>query len=216
MNTRDGEDPQIVLPVALANLKEMERYLYAFRRVVLEGEITASKVDRLGLAMLRMEYVKCAPITILANSCGGSVDATYRLVDIINGLHSPVDIVLIGKNASMTIDLTLACRKRSMLPHATMLLHWVRHGREWIGDNPANLVREIEIFHQQVKSLRKKRMRLYMERTGLTKKEVRKLFRHGEVHRESLTAEQALGYGLIDEILTDFKFFPAPRGVSES
>jgi|GEM_PF-1322373 len=211
MNKKDTEDSEKELSVSLEKLKEIKGYLGDWRRVILEGEITSTKAEQLGLSMIRMDYTECAPITILANCAGGNVDAAYRLIDTINGLHSPVDIVLIGKNASVTIDLMLSCRHRSMLPHANILMHWVRHCREWIGDTPKRLKKDIELFHEGVERLRKKRLKLYVERTGLSKKEVKKPFRYGEVHKEYIDAEQALRLGLIDEITHDFKFLPIPK-----
>ena len=46
-----------------------------------------------------------------------------------------------------------------------------------------------------------------MKRTGKTSEEIDQLFRIGEIYNSSICALEAKELNLIDEIVTDFKFF---------
>jgi len=66
----------------------------------------------------------------------------------------------------------------------------------------------IEYFRVRIREIARRRLNLYIKRTGLSAKKITELFRQGEVHETYFSANQALEFHLVDEIKTDFKFFP--------
>ncbi len=101
-----------------------------------------------------------------------------------------------------------------MLPSARMLVHYIRHRKAWVADDPELLERDIDFFRKEMLEVRERRFSLYESRTGLSRGRLLEIFRYGEIHGSSFSAQQAVELGFADEVLRNFKLFskePVPE-----
>ena len=163
--------------------------------------------------LLQLDYLSDEPIRLLIDTPGGDVAAGFKLHDFIKSLHSPVDGLVVGRADSTGATILQMCRRRLALPMSRIFCHFTRCDITLIDRDEAF---DAEMGHIVVARARRYRNNiesLYVQRTGKTVEEVRRLFYLGETYSLDLSAEEALKEGLIDEILTDFKFFPGRHQV---
>jgi ATP-dependent protease ClpP protease subunit len=181
-------------------------YLMAGRQIPVVGTIDKKLTTQIASALLKMECEEVAPITLLIHTDGGS--GGFLLENIINALQSPVDAIVLGEACSMGGIILQMCRKRIMLPQSEIYCHHPKITYSMQGRFNTPLLSDMEFLHQQALTAHKRQVDLFAKRTGKTNEQVEQVFRLGEIYNRSLTAPEALEFGLIDEICTDFKFFP--------
>lgn len=196
-------------------LDEAKGYLAAHRRIPLLGEINERLISHVTGMLIQMDYEKTAPITLLIHSPGGDCEWGYHLQNAIGSLNSPVDGLVVGRAASMAVDILQMCRKRLALPNSRLYCHFVRIGFELVSDTDEFGMDEARALREKALYVKREREALYAKRTGLKIKDVQRLFRNGEVYKLDLSAEQALQRKLIDEIVHDFKLFPGKEAKND-
>jgi len=130
------------------------------------------------------------------NSPGGSVTDGFGIIDTINYIKCPVKTICIGMAASMGALLLASGEKgmRYATPNAEILIHQPLIG----GGGISGQQTEIQIHADQMKKTRDRINKILSEATGKSIEEIEK-----DTERDHyLTAEEALEYGLIDEIIT--------------
>ena len=134
-------------------------------------------------------------IHLYINSPGGSITAGMAIVDTINYIKCPVSTICIGLAASMGAVL-LACGakgKRYATPNSEILIHQPLIG----GGGLSGQTTEIKIHADHMVKTRDKLNKLLSEKTGQSLETIER-----DTERDNyMTAEEALKYGLIDEIL---------------
>ncbi len=134
-------------------------------------------------------------IYLYINSPGGSITDGMAIVDTINYIKCPVSTVCIGMAASMGAVL-LACGekgKRFATPNSEILIHQPLIG----GGGLSGQTTEIKIHADHMVKTREKLNKLLSEKTGQSLEQIEK-----DTERDHyMTAEEALKYGLIDEII---------------
>jgi ATP-dependent Clp protease, protease subunit len=140
-------------------------------------------------------------ISLYINSPGGSVSAGLAIYDTIQFLSAPVNTICMGMAASMGSFLLASGRKgkRSALPHSRIMLHQPSQNG---GGGQAS---DIEIQAREILYLKSKLNELYSKHTG---KPVEIIERDTDRDRY-MSAEEALNYGLIDNIVTSRNELPA-------
>ncbi len=135
-----------------------------------------------------------ADIFLHINSPGGSVDAGMAIYDTMNYIPNDVATVAMGLAASMGQFLLCAGTKgkRYALPHARIMMHQPSGG---IGGSAS----DIRIQAQQSLLLKKQLGELIAHHTG---RDVAEIERDSDRDRW-FTPEQALDYGLIDQVITN-------------
>jgi len=137
-------------------------------------------------------------ITMYINSPGGSFTALTAIYDTMQYIKPQIQTVCLGQAASAAAVLLAggAPGKRLALPNSTILIHQPSAGGGGRGQ-----ASDIEIQAAEIM-----RMRVWLEETlgkhsNRTAEQVSK-----DIERDKiLTAEQALEYGLIDQVLTTRK-----------
>jgi ATP-dependent Clp protease, protease subunit len=131
-------------------------------------------------------------IQIYINSPGGVVTAALAIYDTMQFIKSKVSTICIGQAASAAAVLLLAGEKgkRFILPNARVLLHQPSGGFE-------GTAIDIEIHTREMIRVRDSLNRIISNHTG---QEVKKVSRDTE-RDFILTAEEAKGYGIVDEII---------------
>ncbi len=132
-------------------------------------------------------------IQIYFNTPGGSVHAGLGIYDTIQYISSDVATICTGMAASMGAVLLAAGTKgkRSALPHSRLMIHQPMGGAQ-------GQASDIEITAREILKLKNELYQILATHTGKTQKQVEK-----DADRDFwMTAEEALKYGMVDEILT--------------
>ena len=143
--------------------------------------------------MLLLQYEnRNQEIHFYINSPGGSVSAGMAIYDTMQFIKPDVSTLCTGMAASMAAFLLAAGAKgkRFALPNSTVMIHQPLGGFQ-------GQASDIEIHAKYILSLRERLNKLLAQHTGQT---VEKIDR--DTDRDNfLTAEESVGYGLIDKVL---------------
>ena len=136
-----------------------------------------------------------APITIYLNTPGGSVYSGMAIYDTIQYIPNEVRTVCTGLAASM--GSVLLCGgtkgKRYALPHSRIMIH------QPLGGTGLAQASDIEITAKEILKLKDELAGVVAKHSGKSVKQVLK-----DMDRDHwMTAEEALEYGMIDEIFDD-------------
>ena len=163
------------------------------RIIFLGDEIDDSTANLVVAQMLFLEMEDPdKDIMLYINSPGGSITAGMAIYDTMRYLKCEVATVCVGMAASMAAFLLAAGAKgkRKALPHAEVMIHQPLGGAR-------GQATDIQLHAEQILRVKKMMNELLSQNTGKPLKTVEK-----DVERDHfLTAEQALDYGIIDEII---------------
>ena len=132
-------------------------------------------------------------IFVYINSPGGSVSAGLAIYDTMQYLKAPVNTICMGLAASMGSFLLAAGRKgkRSALPHSRIMIHQPSGGAQ-------GTAADIEIQAKEILFLRHQLNSIYSKHTGRPVEQIER----DMVRDFFMSAEEAKGYGLIDNVIT--------------
>lgn len=135
-------------------------------------------------------------ISLYITSPGGSITAGMAIHDTMRYVAPDVSTICMGQTASMgTLLLAAGTKgKRHALPNATIHFHPAGIGGEGIGGSAP----DIEIQVQFMLQLQERGNRLLAEYTSQPLEVIERDFQRDRF----LSAEEALGYGLVDTVLT--------------
>jgi ATP-dependent Clp protease protease subunit len=143
-------------------------------------------------------------ISLYVNSPGGSAYAGMAIYDTMQYVKPDVRTTCVGMGMSAAAMILCggAAGKRSALPNAKIMIH---QGSAGFRGTPA----DIEIHAQEVLAMRERMAEVIAAHAG---KDVEQVMR--DIDRDRfLTPQEAVGYGLIDEIVTP-RSAPAARAAS--
>jgi ATP-dependent Clp protease protease subunit len=133
-------------------------------------------------------------ISLYINSPGGSVSAGLAIFDTMNFIKPDVSTLCTGLAASMGAFLLAAGTKgkRFSLPNSRVMIHQPSGGSQ-------GMASDIEIQAKEILYLRERLNKIMSERTGQTIEQI-----HKDTDRDRfMSAEEAVEYGLIDQVLTN-------------
>jgi ATP-dependent Clp protease, protease subunit len=135
-------------------------------------------------------------IQIYFNSPGGSVHAGLGIYDTMQFISSDIATICTGMAASMAAVLLCAGAKgkRSALKHSRVMIHQPMGGTQ-------GQVTDIEITTREIVKLRNELYRIIADHSG---KEIEKVEKDSD-RDYWMTAQEALEYGMIDDILVRTK-----------
>ena len=131
-------------------------------------------------------------INLYINSPGGSVSAGMAIYDTMNYIKCDVSTICIGMAASMGAFLLAggAKGKRYALPNSTIMIHQPSGGAR-------GQATEIQIVAEKILQTKEKLNRILADNTGQPYEVVCR-----DTERDHyMTAEEAVSYGLVDQIL---------------
>ena len=162
------------------------------RIVFLSGEIDDDTANLVVAQMLFLEMENPdADISLYINSPGGSVTAGMAIYDTMNYIKCNVRTVVIGMAASMAAFLLMAGEKgkRLALPNSEVMIHQPLGGA-------SGQATDVAIRAEWLLKTKEKMTRLMAEMSGQDIEKVKQ-----DVERDYfMSAEEALAYGIIDEI----------------
>ena len=188
-----------MIPYVIEQTNRGERSYDIFSRllkdriVFLGGPVTDDSANLVVAQMLFLEMEDPdADIMFYINSPGGSVSAGLAIYDTMQYLKCEVSTLCIGMAASMGAFLLSAGAKgkRKALPNAEIMIHQPSGGA-------SGQASDIAIHAEQILRIRQNLNEILAKNTG---KPIEVIER--DVERDHfMTAQQALEYGLIDEII---------------
>lgn len=129
-------------------------------------------------------------IYMYINSPGGQISSGLAIYDTMNYVSSNVNTICVGQAASMGAFLLSAGKHRLVLPNAEVLIHQPLGGAQ-------GQASDIEITAKHILKLKEKLNRLMAEHTGQPIEKIEQ-----DTDRDYImSAEEALEYGLVDEIV---------------
>lgn len=132
------------------------------------------------------------PIKIYIHSPGGYLTSTFTMIDAIKMSKTPVYTIAIGEVYSGGFFTFLAGHKKYAYPHSSFLYH---EGATANGGD-ANKFRNFAKFYEtQLNQLKQ----IVLENSKITEEEYNKHIKDDWW----LTAEEAVEYGIVDEIMTE-------------
>jgi ATP-dependent Clp protease protease subunit len=138
-------------------------------------------------------------INLYINSPGGDITSLFAIYDTMQYVKSDVSTTVMGQAASAAAVLLLAGAKgkRFALPHSRVLLHQPHGGAQ-------GQAVDIEIQAREIIRYRQLLDQLISEHTGQPLDKVSK-----DTDRDYiLTAQEAVQYGIVDEVITTRKLKP--------
>ena len=141
------------------------------------------------------------PILFVINSPGGSVDAGFAIWDQVKMISSPVTTLITGIAASMGSILSLCAspKRRFATQHARIMIHQPR-----IMGAIQGQATDLEIQAKEMIKTRTTLVNIYVEMTGKDPATIEKA-----IDRDTwMTPEEALEFGLLDGIITNFNQLP--------
>ena len=131
-------------------------------------------------------------ITLYINSPGGVVYSGLAIYDTMQSINADVATVCTGMAASMASVLLAAGTKgkRSILPHSRVMIHQPMGGAE-------GQASDIEITAREILKLKAELYDILVEHTGKNLEEITR-----DADRDFwMSAQEALDYGMVDEII---------------
>ena len=192
---RVGEKDILVADDQMVGYKEhmTQEYLILY----LDGIITGDPSPRHLLGALDTPLVnpKHSPIKLFITSPGGDLDTTFLFYDVIKTIKSPV--ITIGEYCASAAAILLAAgNKRYLRPHAKVMLHLPSN---YFAKDTAIQIQDMEIIQNQTKKYKERMVEILID-CGAKKSREEILI---DIDRDYwMEPEEAIEYGLADEILT--------------
>ena len=188
-----------LIPMVIEQTNKGERSYDIYSRLLkdriifLGGEVTDDEANLIVAQMLFLEADDPdKDISLYINSPGGSITAGMAIYDTMQYIRCDVSTICIGMAASMGAFLLAAGAKgkRRALPNGEILIHQPLGGAR-------GQATEVAIHAEQLIKTREKMNKILAERTGQTVEQIAL-----DTERDHyMTAQEALNYGLIDEII---------------
>jgi ATP-dependent Clp protease protease subunit len=201
MNETDMNEPRALglIPMVIEQSGRGERAYDIYSRLLKErvvflvGPVNDAAANLVVAQMLFLESENPdKDIHFYINSPGGSIQAGMAIYDTMQFIKPDVATLCVGMAASMGAFLLAAGArgKRATLPNSTVMIHQPLGGFQ-------GQASDIEIHAKYILSLRDRLNRLLAEHTGKPIDEIER-----DTDRDNfLTAEEALGYGIVDKVL---------------
>jgi len=194
-----------------------ERTSYGFRRIDPYAKLFEDRIIYLGtpisddVANAVIAQLLCLQsmnpdqdISIYINSPGGSFTALTAIYDTMHFIKPDVQTVCIGQAASAAAILLAAGTKgkRLALPNSRILIH------QPYTEGAYGQASDIEIQANEILRMRTRLEEMIAENTGKSADVVSR-----DIERDKiLTADEAVEYGLVDQVLASLKDAPAQMG----
>ena len=167
------------------------------RIIFISGEINTEMANLVIAQLLFLEAKNNEKdISLYINSPGGEVDAGLAIYDTMNFIKSKVNVICVGMAASMAAVLLSSGEKgkRFALPHSRIMIHQPLGGAQ-------GQASDIKIQAEQILKIKDVINDILSKNTGKPINEIER-----DTNRDYyLTPEEAVKYGLIDEVLVNKK-----------
>ena len=190
-----------LVPIVVESTSKGERSYDIYSRllrdrvILLEGEVHDHMANLIVAQLLFLESEDATKdISMYINSPGGSVTAGMAIYDCMQFIGPDVQTIVMGQACSMGSLLAQAGAKgkRFMLPNARHMIHQPSGGAR-------GMQSDIEISYKEITYLKKRLTEIYVSHN--TKGKTYEDFERDMDRDKFMSAQEALDYGLIDEIV---------------
>ncbi len=192
-----------LIPMVVEQTSKGERSYDIYSRLLKEriiflgSEVNDTMADLIVAQLLFLEAENPdKDIQIYINSPGGSVSAGFAIYDTMQYIQPDVSTICIGRAASMGAFLLAAGTKgkRYSLPNSDIMIHQPLGGAQ-------GQAADIKIHAEKILEVRERINKILSERTG---QDIDRIDR--DTDRDYyMSAEEAVEYGLIDEVINPRK-----------
>jgi ATP-dependent Clp protease protease subunit len=169
----------------------LEERLFEQRIVMVRGPLTYESASGTAAALLTLDAAGPAPVQLHVASDGGELSAALSVIDVIDAMAAPVQALVTSQAGGAVIGVLAAADKRLAYRHARFKLTEPRAaGVTGTADEVTRAA------GQHLRELEEVVLRL-VEVTGQSRSRIEDDLAAGR----SLSAEEAVEYGLIDEIV---------------
>ena len=188
----------MLIPTIIEKTNNSERAYDIYSRllkdrvIVLTGEIDDSSANIVVAQLLYLDSINHDDISLYINSPGGSITSGMAIYDTMNFIKSEVSTICIGMAASMGAFLLSSGKKgkRYCLPNSEVMIHQPLGGA-------SGQATEIKIAAEHILKIKDKLNKILASNTNKDIKTIEL-----DTERDNyLSAQEALEYGLIDQIL---------------
>lgn len=170
------------------------------RIIYINGAIDDNVAYHFNTTLLKLEQEDAdTDIVVYINSPGGSVIAGLSMIDTMNLVSCDISTVCVGMAASMGAMVLMSGEKgkRKILPHSKVLIHQPLQN---LGDS-FRQASDIEIVAKEASRTKNTLYSIIRDATGQSYEKIEK-----DCDRDyTLSAKEALEYGLVDEIVKSHK-----------
>jgi ATP-dependent Clp protease, protease subunit len=176
--------------------------------IMLQTPINDTVASLIITQMLYLQFKNAdKDIQLYVNSPGGEITALFAIYDTMQFVQNDIQVVCIGQAASAAAVLLSAGTKgkRLALPHSRIMLHQPYGG-------VAGQASDIEIQAREILRMREEIDKILSHHTGQPMERVSK-----DTDRDFyMSAQEALEYGIIDEVISnkDLAAVPPAKGVA--
>jgi len=165
------------------------------RIVMLDTDVNEHSASLLVAQLLFLESQGNEDITFFINSPGGVVTAGMAIYDTMQFIKPDVSTVVMGQACSMGSLLATAGApgKRKMLPNARHMIHQPSGGA-------GGQATDMEIQVEEILKMKRNLTQIYVNHNS--KGKTFEDFKNDMERDKFMSAQEALDYGLIDEIIT--------------
>ena len=165
------------------------------RIVMLDTDVNEHSASLIVAQLLFLESQGNEDINFFINSPGGVVTAGMAIYDTIQFIKPDVQTIVMGQACSMGSLLATAGApgKRKMLPNARHMIHQPSGGA-------GGQATDMEIQVEEILKMKKNLTQIYVNHNS--KGKTYEQFRHDMERDKFMSAQEALEYGLIDEIIS--------------
>jgi ATP-dependent Clp protease protease subunit len=188
-----------LVPIVIEQSARGERAYDIYSRLLKDRIIfLGSAIDDVvaNLAIAQMLFLEAEDpqrdIFLYVNSPGGIISAGLGIYDTMQYIKPDVVTICVGQAASMGAVLLAAGAKgkRSILPHARVMIHQPSGGSQ-------GQASDIEIYAKEILAMKEKLDQILAKHTG---QDVKKIHEDSD-RNHFLSAEESVAYGLVDEVI---------------
>lgn len=177
------------------NLSEVQHALLKENIIDIVGEVDMNAFFYVREALLRLRAKGSPPIEVLISSNGGQVSWGLHIYDALR-LYAGVKTGTVSAAAmSMATVILQACELRRCYRHSYLRIHHIKRN-----DMSLDVFQDSKKLKEEIDGLRQRQERIYkifIARTGQEKEKIKKTC----ARDKDMTTEEALKFGLIDEII---------------
>ena len=205
----DTSMAQIFPPYVIERSSRGERTYDIFSRLLMDRIVfmgTPINDDVSNIIIAQLLFLEAdnpeRDIYLYINSPGGIISSSFAIYDTMQHIQAPVNTICMGMAASAGSFLLAAgaAGKRAALPHSRIMMHQPSGGYQ-------GTAADIEIQAKEILYLRNKLNELYSVHTGKSPEEI-----ETDIDRDRfMSAEEALGYGIIDKVIQKRSELESPK-----
>jgi ATP-dependent Clp protease protease subunit len=168
----------------------LDSYLFDRRVVVVRGPLDSDLATRAASKLMTLDATGDEAVQLQLDSPGGPLEAAFAIIDVIDAMGIGVEVVCMGRVESTAVAVAAVCEKRSGLAHAQFRL--------------ADPDVEISGPSSQFESLlshHRTSLAHFHERLAEATGKPLDLIAEDCSRQKWLRAEDAVAYGILDEVL---------------